>query len=101
MPKQPDLSTSLRKVAGSRPVQPSPAVSPQAGSSVPVPPSRAGTVSMTLHVPLEVRNQLKRLALDRRTTLHALCGEAFNMLFAREGQPEIAPTTPRRSGAAV
>ncbi|MXY79515.1 MAG: hypothetical protein F4Y94_07490 [Chloroflexi bacterium] len=99
MPKQPDLSTSLRKAAGSRAAVPSPAVSPQTSS--PVPPSRAGTVSMTLHVPLEVRNQLKRLALDRRTTLHALCGEAFNMLFAREGQPEIAPATPRRGNGAM
>ena len=51
---------------------------------------------MTVHVPAVVRDQLKRLALDRGTTLHALCGEAFNMLFAREGQPEIAPTIPRR-----
>lgn len=101
MPKQPDLSTSLRKAAGSRTAQPSPAASPQTGSSAPVPPSRAGTVSMTLHVPLEVRNQLKRLALDRRTTLHALCGEAFNMLFAREGQPEIAPAIPRRGNGAM
>ena len=61
-----------------------------------VPPSRVGTVPLTIHVPEIVRDQLKRLALDRRTTLHALCGEAFNMLFAREGQPEIAPSTPKR-----
>ena len=45
-------------------------------------------MSLTVHVPTIVRDQLKRLALDRGTTLHAICGEAFNMLFAREGQPE-------------
>lgn len=78
MPKQPDLSMSLRKAAGSRVV--SPAVGPQTGSSVAVPPSRAGTVLMTLHV---------------------LYGEAFNTLFAREGQPEIAPATPRRGNGAM
>jgi hypothetical protein len=100
MPKQPDLSTSLRKAAGSRAAPPLPAINPQTGPSAPVPPSRVGTVSMTLHVPAAVRDQLKRLALDRRTTLHALCGEAFNMLFAREGQPEIAPNTPRRGNGA-
>jgi len=53
-------------------------------------------VSLTIHVPPMVRNQLKRLALDRDTTLHAICGEAFNMLFASHGQPEIAPTARRR-----
>ena len=49
-----------------------------------------------MHVPAIVRGQLKQMALDRNTTLHAICGEAFNMLFAREGQPEIAPATPKR-----
>ncbi len=102
MAKRPDLSTSLRKAAGSRPA---PAAAPTAtasnSSSAAVPPSRAGTVSLTVHVPPVVRNQLKRLALDRGTTLHALCGEAFNMLFAREGQPEIAPSTPKRGSGGM
>jgi len=100
MAKRPDLSTSLRNAAGSRPA---PVVSPVASpvplsrsSSSPVPPSRAGMVSLTIHVPPMVRNQLKRLALEQDTTLHAICGEAFNMLFASHGQPEIAPTAPRR-----
>ena len=92
MAKRPDLSTSLRNAAGSRPAPKTGAAS----SSTVVPPSRVGTVSLTVHVPAIVRDQLKRLALDRGTTLHALCGEAFNMLFAREGQPEIAPATPKR-----
>ena len=87
MPKKPDLSTSLRNAAGSRP-GPTPVDAPARSSSAAVPPSRVGTVSLTVHVPAVVRDQLKRLALDRGTTLHALCGEAFNMLFAREGQPE-------------
>ena len=94
MAKRPDLSTSLRNAAGSRPT---PVASPvPSRSSSTVPPSRSGMVSLTIHVPPMVRNQLKRLALDQDTTLHAICGEAFNMLFASHGQPEIAPTASRR-----
>ena len=99
MPKRPDLSTSLRNAAGSRPAPAASTTSsgatPTRSSSV-VPRSRVGTVSLTVHVPPIVRDELKRLALDRGTTLHAICGEAFNMLFAREGKPEIAPATPKR-----
>ena len=101
MAKRPDLSTSLRNAAGSRPVPAAAPPAPAPASSSVVPPSRVGTVSLTVHVPAGVRDQLKRLALDRGTTLHALCGEAFNMLFAREGQPEIAPTTPRRGAGGM
>ena len=93
MAKRPDLSTSLRNAAGSRPV---PAPAGRGRATALVPASRVGTVSLTVHVPPMVRDELKRLAIDRGTTLHALCGEAFNMLFAREGKPEIAPATPRR-----
>ena len=89
MAKRPDLSTSLRNAAGSRPA---PAAPPAAGEA----PSRVGTVSLTVHVPRMVRDQLKRLALDHGTTMHAICGEAFNMLFASYGQPEVAPMTPKR-----
>ena len=78
MPKKPDLSTSLREAAGSRPA---PAAKASVTRSSAGPPSRVGTVSLTVHVPVIVRDQLKRLALDRGTTLHAMCGEAFNMLF--------------------
>ena len=95
MPKKPDLSTSLRNAAGSRP-GPAPVNAGARSSSAAVPPSRVGTVSLTVHVPAIVRAELKRLALDRSTTLHAICGEAFNMLFAREGKPEIAPAMPKR-----
>ena len=98
MPKRPDLSTSLRNVAGSRP---RPARMPPRSSSSVVPPSRVGTVSLTVHVPAIVRDELKRLALDRGTTLHAICGEAFNMLFAREGKPEIAPAEPKRGNVTL
>ncbi len=102
MAKRPDLSTSLRNAAGSRAA---PTVAPPtvavARSAAAVPPSRVGTVSLTVHVPAIVRDELKRLALDRGTTLHAICGEAFNMLFAREGKPEIATASPKRGNVAM
>ena len=100
MAKRPDLSTSLRNAAGSRPA-PVPVPSPPARSSSSVPPSRVGTVSLTVHVPAVVRDQLKRLALDEGTTLHAICGEAFNMFFAAHSQPEIAPSRPKRGNGAM
>lgn len=105
MAKRPDLSTSLRNAAGSRPAPASPATSAESTSttrsSAAVPPSRVGTVSLTVHVPPVVRDELKRLALDHGTTLHAICGEAFNMLFASYGKPEVAPMTPKRRSATM
>ena len=91
------MSTSLRNAAGSRPgTTPAPVNAGDRSLSPGVPPSRVGTVSLTVHVPPIVWDELKRVALDRGTTLHAICGEAFNMLFAREGKPEIAPAMPKR-----
>ena len=60
-----------------------------------------GTVSLTVHVPPIVWDELKRVALDRGTTLHAICGEASNMLFAREGKPEITPAEPKRGNVTM
>ena len=56
--------------------------------------SRAGQgpKPITVHYPQEVRDQLKILAVEQGTTLQALVGESFNMLFAKYGKPEIAPT---------
>ena len=62
------------------------------GSGAAVQPSRAGTKPITVHFPKEVRNQLKILAVEQGITLQALVGESFNMLFAKYGKPEVAPT---------
>ena len=42
--------------------------------------------------PKEVRDHLKILAVEQGTTLRALVGESFNMLFAKYRKPEVAPT---------
>ncbi len=58
-------------------------------------PSRAGTKPITVHFPKEVRDQLKILAVEQGTTLHALVGQAFNDLLAKYGKREIAPLEQR------
>ena len=96
MPKRADLTTtldSMREEAGSR-VAPSRTPSRRAADR----PSRAGTVSLTLHVPAAVRDHLKIIAVETGTTLNALCGEGLNSILAQHGRPELAPTTPGRPG---
>lgn len=60
-------------------------------------PSRVGTRPITAHFPPEVRDQLKIMAVERRTTMHKLIAEALNDLFAKHGKPEIAPLDSERS----
>jgi hypothetical protein len=51
----------------------------------------AGTKQIAGHFPAEVSWQLRELALERRTTVQALLGEALNDFFQKHGKPEIAP----------
>jgi hypothetical protein len=44
------------------------------------------------HFPEEVAWQLRELALERRSTVQELLGEALNDLFQKYGKPELAPT---------
>jgi hypothetical protein len=105
---KPDLAAALADVSGSSrrrvaPLQgPIPKVAPpiSAGDAISregqgtgsyLPPSRVGTFPITGHFPRQVRDQLKILAIRRSSTLHELMAEAFNDLFAKYGEPEIAP----------
>ena len=61
-----------------------------------------GTVGITLHAAPEVREQLKDVAHECRTTVQDLLCQALNDLFAKYHRPEIArviPRKPKRSGA--
>jgi len=51
----------------------------------------AGTKQIAGHFPAEVAWQLRELAVERRSTVQALLGEALNDLFQKHGKPEIAP----------
>lgn len=52
-------------------------------------PAPAGTVAIA-HLPREVRNRLKKLAIDLERTMNDLITEALEDLFAKHPQkPEI------------
>ena len=80
---KPNLSNALQEAIGDRP------------TAATGPASRVGTVAVTFHLPMGVRDQLKILAAEQRTTMAALAGEGLNAVFAHYGRPEIAPTSPR------
>lgn len=53
-------------------------------------PSRVGRAQIsTWQVPEAVR-QLRIMAAEEETTSQALIAEAFNLLFAKRGKPQIA-----------
>jgi hypothetical protein len=54
----------------------------------------SGTKQIAAHFPAEVAWQLRQLAVERRTTVQALIGEALNDLFQKHGKPEIVPREP-------
>ena len=91
-----DLSTALINAGGGarRKPGPEPVAGPKtkANGRSEKQPSRTGTKPITVHYPKPVRDQLKILAVEQDTTLHSLIGESFNMLFAKYGKPEIAPS---------
>ena len=88
-----DLHAALAGAAGStrrRPVEPVRTERPDLEPPYRQ-PSRQDTKPITGHFPREVRDELKKLAIERGTTLQNLMAEAFNDLFAKHGKPEIAP----------
>ncbi len=91
MPKaKADLRTALADIGASTRNPATPKLDMQ-GAERSQQPSRAGTYAITAHFPKEVRDQLKILAIKQDMTLQDLTAEAFNDLFAKYGQPEIAP----------
>jgi predicted DNA-binding protein len=53
--------------------------------------ARAGRVTITAHLPREVRNRLQKLAGDLERTMNDLIAEALEDLFRKYGAPPIAP----------
>jgi hypothetical protein len=90
MTKKPDLAASLAESAGSTRRKPAPAASsePQADQ----PPSRGDTAPITVRgFPREVRDLLKIMAIEQKTTMENVVADAFNDYFAKHGKPEICP----------
>jgi Antitoxin-like ribbon-helix-helix len=99
MPKKPNLE-AIVEAAGSIRRQPAP--DPLQAQPAPIAPlakprTRRATRQVAAHFPEEVAWQLRELAVERRSTVQALMGEALNDLFQKYGKPEIAPTDPGRA----
>jgi hypothetical protein len=94
MNRRPDLANVLADAGGSRrkPAAPKLVIEQPVERQAYTQPSRAGTKPITGHFPKQVRDELKKLAIERDTTLQGLMAESFNDLFAKYGKPEIAPT---------
>lgn len=94
MSKKTDLAASLAETAGSTRKRP---VATEAEQEKPYKqPGRVGTRPITVHMPKEVRDQLKILAVKNDTTMHNLIAEALNDLFAKHGEPEVVPMESRK-----
>jgi hypothetical protein len=98
MSRRPDLANVLADAGGSRrrPTAPQPSVEQPAEKPTYTQPGRVGTKPITGHFPKQVRDELKKLAIERDTTLQLLMAEAFNDLFAKYGKPEIVPIEKER-----
>ena len=54
----------------------------------PTPSSRAGTVTITAHMPKETRDRLKIMAVRLGRTMNELMAEALEDLFKKHESPE-------------
>ena len=67
-----------------------------AKSSAPVQParqsSREGKVNISAYFPPEVKSSLRLVQAKRGGNITEIVGEALNLLFAKYGVPETAPT---------
>jgi hypothetical protein len=94
MSKKPNLAAVVEAAGSTRRAAP-PEVPETPAEAAPVQPARARTRQATrqiaAHFPEEVAWQLRELAVERRTTVQALMGEALNDLFRKYGKPELAP----------
>lgn len=89
-----DAAGSTRRQATPEPIeeQAAPSAGPLAKAR-----TRQATKQVAAHFPEEVAWQLRELAVERRTTVQALMGEALNDLFRKYGKPELAPTESGRA----
>ena len=98
--KKPNLAAIVEAAGSTRralPTKESPPFSSVEASSAARAKSRATTRQIAAHFPEEVSWQLRQLAVERRTTVQSLLGEALNDLFQKHGKPEIVPTERARA----
>ena len=91
MTKRPNLAEVAAAAGSTRNKMPPPEPSGEERSEPPRARTRsAETKQIAGHCPMEVAWQLRELAVEHRTTVQALLGEALNDLFQKHGKPEIA-----------
>ena len=61
--------------------------------------SRVGKVNVSAYFPPEVKSSLRLIQAKRGGKMQDLLAEALNMLFAKYGVPEAAPTGQDHAGA--
>lgn len=91
MAKQNPLALGLEKL--SKPASSASTTRQDASSDKPAAartPARRGQVLIGGFFSPEVHKQLRLIAAERETTQQALLADALNILFARDGKPEIA-----------
>ena len=92
MPKKSTLVATLSIAGGGTRHSPEQETTPAKSDQQPYQqPGRVGLVPIGSHFPETVRDQLKLLAIERRTSSQDLLPEALNDLFAKYRKPEIAP----------
>jgi hypothetical protein len=87
------LANTGARVAG---VPVAPPLAPPPPAPTPAPTSREGTAIISVHLPTDVRRQLKALAGEQGRAVADVVAEALNLVFARYGKPEVAPTRRER-----
>ena len=98
MTKRPNLA-DITAAAGSTRRQPMaaapaaalPAQEGEGRKAASVRKARSGTKMVAGHFPEEVSWQLRQLALEQRSSVQELLGEALNDLFQKYGKPELVP----------
>jgi hypothetical protein len=64
-------------------------------------PARSGRVQIGVHVTEDVRDALKQIALNQRTSLQVLVCQAINDLFVKNGRERLADETVLPRGGAA
>jgi hypothetical protein len=102
-PKRPNLteiaqaSGSTRRQPVKAEIQPVPLASDLRREAPARTATRVGTKQVAAHLPEEVSWQLRMLAVEQRTSVQELLGEALNDLFQKYGKPELLPRRAARN----
>jgi hypothetical protein len=92
MVKKSNLAEAFQKIIAEKPGEVKPDKTNELSKVIVsyIPPSRRGKLAISGSYDPEVKQQLKRIALDKDTTIQQLLCEALNGIFIKYGKPPIA-----------